>query len=176
MDKKTSLRLKSKQIRSNLDINKISNILTEKIRELDVYKQAQNIMLYYPLENEINLTGLLHDKKNFYLPRMNGKNLECCPYKYGDVLKKAKYNILEPFSECILCPVLDLVITPALCADRKGNRLGYGGGFYDRFLKTGDWKTLLALPHELLFDEIPSEELDVKINYIVTEKEVCIII
>ena len=176
MDKKTSLRLKSKQIRSNLDINKISNILTEKIRELDVYKQAQNIMLYYPLENEINLTGLLHDKKNFYLPRMNGKNLECCPYKYGDVLKKAKYNILEPLSECILCPVLDLGITPALCADRKGNRLGYGGGFYDRVLKTGDWKTLLALPHELLFDEIPSEELDVKINYIVTEKEVCIII
>lgn len=170
MDKKTSLRLKAKQIRNNLDINHISSILCKKIRELDIYKKSKNVMIYIPLENEIKLFELLEDNKNFFLPRMNGKNLECCPYKKGDRLNIAKYNILEPISECVTCPKLDLIIVPALAADKNGNRLGYGGGFYDRFLKTGNWKTLTALPKELIFDKIPSEEFDVKIDYVITNE------
>ena len=101
MDKKTSLRLKAKEIRSSLDIDNISNILTEKIRHLDIYKYSKNVMIFYPLKNEINLLRLLDDDKNFFLPRMNGKTLECCPYKKGDSLNSVKFNIKEPKTECI---------------------------------------------------------------------------
>lgn len=177
MDKKTPLRLKAKQIRNNLDIVQKSDSIVSRIKKSEIYKNAQNIMIYYPLEHEINVLNLTNDThKNFYLPRMNGKELECCPYTKSDTLKKGKFNIQEPKTECILCPNLDLIIIPALAADKNGNRLGYGGGFYDRFLKKGNWKKLVVLPQELVFDEIPAEEFDVKVNYIVTDKEVCIII
>ena len=171
MEKKTSQRLKAKEIRNNLDIDNISNILTTKIRNLDIYKQAQNIMLFYPLKSEINLLGLLDDNKNFFLPRMNGQTLECCPYKKNDRLKTVKFNIKEPETECIECPNLDLVIVPALAVDKKGNRLGYGGGFYDRFLSKINSKTLVSLPKELVFDNVPSEKFDIKIDYIITDVE-----
>ena len=171
MDKKISLRLKAKEIRNSLDIANISNILTEKIRHLDIYKYSKNVMIFYPLKNEINLLKLLDDNKNFFLPRMNGKTLECCPYKKNDRLKTVKFNIKEPETECVECPNLDLVITPALAVDKKGNRLGYGGGFYDRFLSKINSKTLVALPQDLLFDNVPCEKFDIKIDYIITDVE-----
>lgn len=171
MDKKISLRLKAKEIRNSLDIDNISNILIEKIRHLDIYKYSKNVMIFYPLKNEINLLKLLDDNKNFFLPRMNGKTLECCPYKKNDRLKTVKFNIKEPETECVECPNLDLVITPALAVDKKGNRLGYGGGFYDRFLSKINSKTLTPLPKELVFDNVPSEKFDIKIDYIITDVE-----
>ena len=54
MDKKISLRLKAKEIRNSLDIDNISNILIEKIRHLDIYKYSKNVMIFYPLKNEIS--------------------------------------------------------------------------------------------------------------------------
>jgi len=170
MDKKTSLRLQAKKIRKELDIVHVSNIITDKISGLDIFKNAQNIMIYYPLENEINVLGLLDfPDKNFFLPRMNDKNLECCPYKKGDILKCLKYNIQEPITQCIECPILDLIIVPALAIDANGNRLGYGGGFYDRFLKKIKTTTLTPIAKDLIFDEIPTEEFDVQIDLIISE-------
>lgn len=171
MCKKISLRLKAKEIRNSLDINNISNILAKKIRNLDIYKQSQNIMLFYPLKQEINLLELLSDNKTFFLPRMKGQTLECCPYKKGDNLKTVKFNIMEPETKCVECPNLDLIIVPALAIDEKGNRLGYGGGFYDRFLSKVNSKTLVCLPKELVFENIPNEKFDIKIDYIITDTE-----
>ena len=171
MDKKTSLRIKAKEIRKSLNIKQIGNILADKIVELEQFKQAQNIMIYYPLDNEIDILKLLDSEdKNFFLPRMNGKNLECCPFKKGDILKKAKYNIQEPITECVICPQLDLIIVPALAVDISGNRLGYGGGFYDRFLANNKALTLTPIPKELIFDNIPSEKFDIKIDLIISDK------
>lgn len=169
MDKKTFLRLRAKEIRKTLDIKHYSNILVEKISGMELYKKSKNIMIYYPLDEEINLLDLIQDDgKNFYLPRMNGKSLECCPYKKTDTLVCSKYNIMEPQTECIICPKLDLIIVPALAADKDGNRLGYGGGFYDRFLAgMPDIPTLVALPESLVFENIPTEKFDIKIDYVV---------
>lgn len=176
MNNKTSLRLKSKEIRAGLDIKQISSLIVKNIIESEIFQKAQDIMIFYPLKDEINLLGLLDiSNKNFYLPRMNGKNLECCPYKKGDSLKVAKYNILEPQTECITCPKLDLIIVPALAIDMKGNRLGYGGGFYDRFLAKINTTTMVAVAEQLVFKNIPSEEFDIKMDYLVTEKKVCTI-
>lgn len=170
MDKKTSLRIRAKQIRKTLDIGVYSNILTDKVADLDIFKNANNVMLYYPLDLEINLLGLLdYTDKNFYLPRMRDKTLECCPYNKSDILKQAKYHIYEPLTECVVCPKLDLIIVPALAVDKNGNRLGYGGGFYDRFLAgMADVATLVVLPDALIFDEIPNEKFDIKIDYVIS--------
>ena len=177
MDKKTSLRLKAKNIRNNLDIKQISKNIVNNLIEMDIFKKANDIMIFYPLEKEINLLDLLNfEDKNFYLPRMKGKNLECCPYKKGDDLVIKKYNIKEPITESISNPKPDLIIIPALAIDKYGNRLGYGGGFYDKFLANNKSIKLVPIPEELIFENIPHESFDIKIDYFVTEKKVCNII
>ena len=89
-------------------------------------------MLFYPTQYELDFRELLNDNKSFYLPKVSGKNLLVCPLTKQ--LKKSELNIYEPCSEPVDPKILDLVIVPALMADKNGYRLGYGGGFYDRFL------------------------------------------
>ena len=66
MDSKIDLRIRAKSIRKNLDMQSISASAAAKIRQLDFYKSAENILIFYPMKNEINLLELLNDDKNFY--------------------------------------------------------------------------------------------------------------
>lgn len=165
MKSKTDLRIHAKEIRKSLDIKAISENLVALIRQSDIYINAQNVMIFYPMLHEVDLRGLLNDKKRFFLPKVIGKELLVCPYTEN--LQKSEYNVMEPCSKPVDCSALDLVIVPALMVDRQGYRLGYGGGFYDRFLKTCDAKTLVALPKELFVDVLPKDDFDVKVDEIV---------
>lgn len=170
MDNKTVLRIKAKNIRHSLQIHKVSENLIKLVRGHDFYKKSKNVMIFYPTKYEINLLPLLNDDKNFYLPRVNGDYLSVCPYIPADELKKSEFNILEPCSKPVDADVLDLVIVPALMADKYGYRLGYGGGFYDRFLAqhcSPKMKTLVTIPLELYVDELPHDDFDVPVDEII---------
>lgn len=171
MEDKNSLRIKIKNKRKNMPTEEISARITEKIRHSKTYTDAKNVMIFYPKKFEINLLNLLSDNKKFYLPRVNGEDLVVCPYKNGDELKKSDFGVLEPITQNIDPSELDLVIVPALAVDKSHNRLGYGGGFYDRFLaKYGNnFKTIVGIPKEFFFDRIPTRRLDIKIY------EVCVV-
>lgn len=170
MDKKTDLRINAKNIRKSLPICEISAKLVEKIRQNKVYVNAKNVMLFYPTKEEFDLRSLLTDDKNFYFPRVDGDKLLVCPYCVGEKLKKSKFNILEPCSSPIDVGVLDLVIVPALMVDKQGFRLGYGGGYYDRFLTNiaEHCKTICAISSELLIDELPKDEFDIPVDIIIS--------
>ena len=165
MNSKKELRIQAKKIRKNLDIKLISQKLVDLIRQADIYKSADNVLIYYPKENEIDLLDLLNDDKKFYLPKIEGNNLLICPF--SQELSISKFNTLEPCTDAVSSNILDLAIVPALMADKCGNRLGYGGGFYDRFLKNANVATLVALPIELVIDQLPFEEHDVKIDFLI---------
>lgn len=168
MDSKSDLRKKAKCIRKSLSIAEKSKIAIEKIRGNTLYIPAKNVLIYYPLRYELNLLALLDDEKNFYLPRVCGENLQICPFKKGDKLVTSSFNICEPCSNSINPRNLDLVVVPALMADKSGFRLGYGGGFYDRFLvKNNTVKTILPIAKELIVEELPHEEFDIKIDEII---------
>ena len=168
MDSKSDLRKKAKCIRKSLSIADKSTIAIKKIRENTLYIPAKNVLIYYPLRYELNLLALLDDEKNFYLPRVCGENLQICPFKKGDKLVASSFNICEPCSNSINPRNLDLVVVPALMADKSGFRLGYGGGFYDRFLvKNNTVKTILPIAKELIVEELPHEEFDIKIDEII---------
>lgn len=171
MEDKNSLRIKIKNMRKTMPLEEISIRIVKNIRNSKTYKNARNVMLFYPKKYEVNLLELLSDDKNFYLPRVNGQDLEVCLYKNGDELKKSEFGVLEPISKSISPSTLDLVIVPALAIDKNHNRLGYGGGFYDRFLsKYGKYfKTIVGIPKEFFFDRIPTRRLDIKIY------EVCVV-
>ena len=168
MEDKNSLRIYAKNLRKNLQTADISEKATKLIRENLLYKNSQNVMLFYPAKYEIDLRELFHDNKNFYLPRVNGQNLDVCPYKVGDNLKKSDFGISEPACEAVDYQNLDLVIVPALMADRRGYRLGYGGGYYDRFLaKIPDVKKIVAIPKELYVENLPHDSHDIKVDAVI---------
>lgn len=169
MTGKNELRIKAKKIRSLCNIKEISKKLCKKIRQLEEYKSANNVLIFYPLKYEIDVLELLTDNKNFYLPRVNGEYIEVCPYLTGDELKNGSFGIKEPETKSVAPKTLDLVILPALAADKKGNRLGYGKGFYDRFLANTKLKTILPLPKELIFDEIFADKTDIPVNILITD-------
>jgi len=168
MDNKTDLRTKAKAIRKALDLPTVSVELTAKLRAQEFYKNAKNIMIYYPKEEEINILELLSDDKNFYLPRVNGDLLHVCPYCNGDKLECSAFKVMEPCSAPVESKILDLVIVPALMADKHGYRLGYGGGFYDRFLaQNPDVLSIVLIPRELFTDSLPVESFDRPVNKVI---------
>ena len=169
MDKKL-LRKWAKDKRNELNMPKLSVILAEKLAQTDEYNKSKNIMLFYPLNDEVNLLSLLEDEtKNFYLPRINGDNLECCKYIKGDELCESCFHTKEPTCKACAKTDIDFVIVPALACDKNGFRLGYGGGFYDRFLT--DFKGIKAacVPQELIVDTISPQEYDIKMDIIITD-------
>ncbi len=170
---KNDLRKKAKEIRNSLNVKEISEKIVANILKLETYKKANHIMLFYPLGSEVDLRSLLNDdKKHFYLPKVNGKELLACPYKIGDDLVISSFNTQEPTSIPINdTSILDIILVPALMVDKKLNRLGYGGGFYDRFLSKQSSSSLkiVAIPQALIIDEIPMDDFDEFVDLIITE-------
>ncbi len=169
MKNKTELRLIAKNMRKSLDLEKISLALCKKIQQTDKYKRAKNVLIFYPLKYEVNLLSLLNDDKNFYLPRINNDILEICPYKLGDKLKESSFKTKEPLTEDVNADILDLILLPALAADKNNYRLGYGKGYYDRLLEKTEVYTILPIAKELVFEKLPTENHDKKVNLIITE-------
>ncbi len=170
MDKQT-LRKNHLILRKTLDRQKASLKIVEKILNLPAFCAAKNVLIYYPLKHEINLLPLLEVKgKKFYLPKVMGSDLLVCPY--NENLEKSKLGIMEPCDSFALSPdILDISFVPALAVDKNLNRLGYGGGFYDRFLKNKQVKSLniAVLFKELVVDEIEVEPFDKKVDMLLTD-------
>ncbi|MBP3924169.1 5-formyltetrahydrofolate cyclo-ligase [bacterium] len=169
MRTKAELRKYFKTIRASLDMVLFSKELCKKLKSTDIYKNSKNILIYYPLKNEIDLRELLTSEKNFYLPRVCGQDMEVCPFKFGDKLEVSPLKICEPCSNPVSAEILDLVIVPALAVDKNNNRLGYGGGYYDRFFKNfPDVVKVVLIPKELIANELPAEEFDVKVDNVIS--------
>ena len=169
MENKTCLRIWAKSLRKTLDTDKISNAIVKKIRSLEIYRTAKNVMIFYPLQFEINLLPLLEDSKNFYLPKVDGENLLVCPFKIGERLVKSEFNVLEPLSIPVSSDIPEVVFVPALAVDKNNFRLGYGGGFYDRFLPLVPAKTVVPIPHQLYLETLPVEKFDVPVDCVITD-------
>ena len=169
MVNKTDLRIKAKELRKNLDISALSLKIIEKIRSQDFYNNAHNVLLYYPLKYEINLLDLINDNKNFYLPKVKGTEIVICPYEPGDILAKSSLNVDEPCTEPVNADILDLAFVPALMVDKFNYRLGYGGGFYDRFIeKYPQVFTVTAISKMLVIDKLPHETYDKPVDFIIS--------
>lgn len=169
---KKLLRKKAKLIRNSLDSANVSVAVLDKISNWDIFTKSCNIMLYYPIKNEINLLGILkNENKNFFFPKIT-QNDEICIVKYTNLssFEEGKYNIKEPCCDIEAeCRDIDLIFIPALMADSWGYRLGYGKGYYDKFLPKLPARTLKAIPvyEELFCEELPICPHDVKADYVI---------
>lgn len=146
--------------------------LANNIRQLEEYKRAKNVMIYLPVKNEADVSLLINDTdKTFLVPVMDGDDIYACHLTMQ--LKIGRFDICEPVEKVKMeKDEIDLVIVPGVAFDKKYNRMGYGKGYYDRFLKDMRAFKIGACHSFQLVDEIPSEPHDIKMDMIVTEREV----
>lgn len=137
--------------------------------------QTFHVFLSMPKYNEINtqfiIDQLWRRDKNVIVPKMQGKQLLNCPFSADTELVKNNWGIMEP-ADCAEVPhdQIDVVLVPLLISDVHGNRIGYGGGYYDRFLAKLPTKTKFVGINffEPVTDSIPKEDFDMPLDYLIT--------
>ncbi|HEX9062777.1 MAG TPA: 5-formyltetrahydrofolate cyclo-ligase [Clostridia bacterium] len=159
-----------------------SRIIRERLLALSEYRKCQTFMCYVSYKNEVDteemIRHLLKDGKRVFLPRImsDKKDIEAVEIKDFDKdLKKGTFGIMEPFCSSKECAGdIDMIIIPGVAYDVNKNRLGYGGGYYDRFLRGVKSSSLkLGLSYdELVYESLPVEEHDIKVDIIITEKRI----
>ncbi len=173
---KSEIRRKIKNLRMMLLEREKESAAEEVFSQLEktaAFIMAENILMYHSLPDELSTINFLrkwHDRKRFFLPRVNGVNLDILPYEETR-LELGSFHIEEPTGDNVAdVNDIELMIIPAVAFDRKGNRLGRGKGFYDRLLSTSK-ATKIGVGYEFqLFDSIPCEPHDVAMDMIITQK------
>ncbi|WP_250455193.1 5-formyltetrahydrofolate cyclo-ligase [Clostridium tertium] len=180
-EEKKVLRNKILEIRDSLNNNEkelMDNKIFNELINTDLYKRSINIFIYISFSNEINTRNIIEkafkDKKNVFIPKVykDDKLMKAIKLNSIDELKKNSMGILEPIddSNYIEKENIDLIVVPGVVFDKECNRIGYGGGYYDRYLKDiKSKKNKIALAYDLqIVDKIESEVHDIKVDYIIT--------
>lgn len=133
---------------------------------------ADTVLMYHSLPDELSTHEFIdkwHGRKRFFLPRVNGVNLDILPYDRSR-LHLGSFHIEEPDGDDLASiDDIDMVVVPAVAYDPRGNRVGRGKGYYDRML--GDCKaTKVGVAYDFqLVDEIDAEPHDVGVDIVITE-------
>ena len=177
---KKNLRKKLINIRRNNFVDQtISFVRFNKILKKYNLKKNINIGGYYPVNSEINCLDVLEilEKKNFKISlpvTKKNNNMDFYQWSYKDSLRVSQQGIPEPNTKIKVIP--DVLIVPLVGFDRYKFRLGYGGGFYDRYIcKILKFKKILTVGFAFSFQEIskiPINKFDQKLNFILTDKEI----
>ena len=180
MDKKKFIRKKSFLIRKKkyFEINEKFFFALKKIIENKKISKRSNIALYFPSSNEVNVFKILEvdyfKKFNFLLPIIEKNHMmNFYKWKKNDILKINKYGIPEPVKSKIIIP--NIILVPLLAYDKNKNRIGYGKGYYDRylrkFLKTQKKTLIVGVAFSFQkYHKLPVTKKDFRLNYIITEK------
>lgn len=144
-----------------------------RLEQSAAFTLAENILLYHSLPDELSTREFLErwsGRKHFFLPRVNGLNLEILPYEQSRMALGA-FHIEEPTGDDTAdISQIELVVVPAVAYDRRGNRVGRGKGYYDRLLaETNATKVGVGYDFQLLDEEIPAEPHDVSVDIVITE-------
>lgn len=149
-----------------------------RLEKTAAFLMADRILMYHSLPDELSTHEFLvkwHGRKHFFLPRVNGVNLDILPYEETK-LELGSFHIEEPTGDNTVDPSdIELIIVPAVAYDKKGNRLGRGKGFYDRLLSSTK-ATKIGVGYDFqLIEEIPSEPHDVPMDIVITQNSTIII-
>ena len=139
------------------------------------FRSAQNVAMYSPVRGEADTTKLftlaVNSGKTVFFPKVVGSDLQFFVTKSCCDLKSGAFRVLEPIgSLSAVSTDFDLMVIPGVAFDLEGNRLGYGKGFYDRWLATNRPKVTVGLAFDLqIVNSLPAETHDQQLDFIVTE-------
>ena len=181
---KKSIRQSIKELRQNSSSKHNENSsaqISNHIKNINIYSQAQHVGFYFALKGEVDPHNLFNSlsftNKTAYYPKINIDNtltfLRICE---KTTFIQNKSGIFEPQMqhEISIQPfMLDLLLVPVVAFDLNGTRLGLGGGCYDRTLTENRPKCLIGIAYEYqLYDLLPVDPWDIKLDMVVTEKNV----
>lgn len=155
-----------------------SQMLCDRLQASELFTRAQTILAYCSLRQEPDLSSLWRLPKTWGLPRCVGPSLQWHHWSMeGSLpLQRGAFGIQEPdpASPQLAADQVDLILVPCVACDRRGYRLGYGGGFYDRLLSSAPWQGKPAIG--ILFEfaclpELPIDPWDQPLQAICTESQ-----
>ena len=189
-NEKVNLQLEKNKIRKEI-LKKRNNLSTEEvekksdlvIQNLEKFiKNTKNIMIFMDMKNEVRITKLmkLYPEKSFFIPKItDSKNREMKINRYNEnELVLHKFGYYESSSSDFYNEnILDIIIVPAVVFDLEKNRIGFGGGYYDTFLKKirgGNKKVLfIGICYDFqIIEKVPAEEHDVVLDFVVSESRI----
>lgn len=189
LSQKKELRKEVKSYRKSLSENDRldkSNAIINNLKALKEFQKAEVILMYASLPDEVETLSLIREfteegKRQVYCPVTRGDEMEFYRISSVDDLKEGNFHVLEPepLKEKLLEVQNDVhycMLMPGLMFDKRGNRLGYGKGYYDKYLarvpKDVNLTTIALSYGAMVKDAIPAEETDWRADYVVTENEV----
>lgn len=175
------IRSKKREL-TQLDISKASKEIRDNLFTCSYYKNATAIFTFVSYNQEVDTKEIIkramEDGKRIAVPKVLGDEMEFFYISSLEELKEGYQHIFEPITNHLADPSKEtspLMLMPGLAFDRDGNRIGYGGGFYDKYLLKYGAGTFYkcALGYEFqLFDQFDPEEFDIPVDGIVTSKEI----
>jgi len=153
--------------------------------QLEVFENASTVMLFMPLSDEVDLLPLalrcFQMGKTVCVPKVDWKrgDMEAKEVMSFDdhVMEVDEHGVRSPRDgRCVLVSSIELVIVPGVAFDAMGNRLGRGGGFYDRFLKrlSPTAATIGLAFDQQIIDAVPVDERDIRVDMVVTDRRLTV--
>jgi len=143
------------------------------LRSWPLYQQAKTVAMYYPIGMEIDLTALLEDGKQFCFPKITDKGKASMTLSHYDgTFLPGSFSTLEPTGEAVEKSQIDLILVPGLAFDKQGNRLGYGKGYYDNYLRDYQGPSVGIAYDFQRIEAVPSGINDVSVKFLITDKEI----
>lgn len=170
---KKELRKKLLNIRkelSKLEVSNYSKNIINKIKNSQEFKDAKVIGLYYPIKNEVDLLELLKENKAYCFPRVLGDEMDFYLVNSLDDFHLGAFNVLEPNFDLkkIEKNEMDIIYIPCVGMSNKGYRIGYGKGYYDKYLKNYQNRKIAVCYNFQIVDESFEEEFDVRVDEIIS--------
>ncbi|MFO7819424.1 MAG: 5-formyltetrahydrofolate cyclo-ligase [Halanaerobacter sp.] len=181
---KEEQREKLLKIRDSLSVQEIeqkSSKIKEKLFDTQEFKSAETVLIYIDFRNEVQtkevIKEILTGSKRVIVPIMGEKRLYLSELRdFETELEKSRYGILEPqdrYQRLVKAEELDLIIAPGVGFDEQGNRMGYGGGYYDRLLASIPKVPVLALSFaEQIVEQIKVSAHDQQVDKVITDKRI----
>jgi 5-formyltetrahydrofolate cyclo-ligase len=168
---KAALRARMRMVRDMVDDHLMRSVqLWAKVAELDAYQRAGSVMAFVGFNGEPDTDPLFArlavEGKRLLLPRVEASGIVAADG--SSPLVASKFGVHEPTGPAVDLGEIDLVIVPGLAFTEEGDRLGYGQGYYDRFLPTVPVSSIGVCFTEQLVDEMPLTTHDVRVGTVVS--------
>ena len=176
-DQLKNIILKKRNSLAKDEILEKSGKIKERLFNLGVYKKSKTVMFFVSFKNEVNTHSIIKEalkSKNVVVPKIVQNEIEPSIIIDFENLVEGKFGIFEPIEIMrIAYKNIDAVLVPGIVFDKNGHRIGYGFGYYDKFLRKVPKAAKIGLAFDFqVVDNIPKEEHDVAVDFIVTDERI----
>ena len=169
--------LLEKRDSTSFDLMEIhSQKIISKLMKTKVISEAKSIGCYYSIGSEVQtvelITHLLEEKKIVSLPRISNGMMIFRKIEDLTKLEKGEFDIPEPKDNAPIQEKHDVILVPCVGLDGEGNRIGYGQGFYDKYLEGNDSIKIALSYSKQIVKSVPVTDEDIRMDWIITERDV----